>query len=1328
MLTRYRELYNELTKSKAFGETGPLDNSKVDKSKFTPNNLKSIILGSHGAIAVYYTTNKYTSNLEKTIVFKNIPKNPAELEKYLQLDSDKGMVDALHTGLKFSNLEEIIFFAGGFSHQYELEKELLSLQAFIGNNSLIMQSFKRLRGVYVVDRVLIPEELVSLDSRKPISNQLKNIEFDVKAMSTYYPEVDEYGAVKHAELKSGENGYLYDTPYEPKILVDDKVKGIKEDKDIEETRLARYFYNERKAARLKFEADHKRKLEKEEIENYDGQLVNAVKATIGRLERFYSPLWEGNYFGMLHEGGIKFTENYKNRSSRQIKSNIDAIYNAWATMVLKGGTVESIEKITVNPNPAYSPGFHYNVLKNKKVWETNIKPELSKVLLKKYAELFEETPEKINEVGNNLTNCLVITKWGKNDFLVRFTGVKQYQKQEFMNLFEESLAQTYLAGSQPGIIASCEIDRNGIGTLTYIVNWQDFTNEILFAHKLYSTENVRPSLTNAVIGLKMDGRPYDLNLIETGKMLTTILAGSRSGKGVMTMGLLASLFGAGGSVVYLDNKPDIGAMLWELEREYAHKGLKLLSLDIGKEEEEFTGAKPVRTGSLNLLEDDLNYSSEFRTLRLCKLFQLVTIIGRYNREVSQLLNMKTDNLFFIVDELTSINIDLTSLELYVRDKNKEYASKAMKVKATDEEKYLSKYYGTLDNMITQLNKDLVKGLTKEWGQSGIRVILIGQELGRNWKVAGKAFSKSFAGLLMGATHNTISGRGQATDATFAFNKSQKELAGQRGVFSITTLPPSPVNSANQLDMNQEQAKSFTQFRSYFSLVKNDFNYEEFEAEGLENYVVNYPKRFTSQLLSGYIGKDETEIKKVVSEFYNFEEGKIRDEVSFSGLIKVMQEKVGISEDELMSNMGKGYTILDKLFQNLGLSQYNSLEEYLCDCGPDGVYTINELCRMLGLVEGSEEVQEETYADEDIDFNIIDVEGHVVNDDEYDIDFTTEEKYNNEDGYEEDSYTEEAPTENYNQGYRPSRANNSNIRTENKKNNQPKHDIYSKSGKKVHRDPLKVEENPWKRYKGEGIFDKLNMSDEMTKIIMEDIEKFIGDASFIRKFSIMQEGILVFNDIIYTPTFEEDFLSSLPNILREKIQSGNLVEFFNLRKIKDFKNLEELVIESETIAQGRARIEIGLGYYKRYNILFNRFPMLMYIRTGDIEYYRDNIDVGEEEKESKFVLPKMNFFKKLTGPKRPISAPKIDGWLGKVWESKPVNIIVGSLGWTAGAKVVYGLATFMGPWGLLFGGLAAAGAYSSMKHSNNNNNTNTNYNTNKDFDTETKKDTKKEKKK
>lgn len=92
--------------------------------------------------------------------------------------------------------------------------------------------------------------------------------------------------------------------------------------------------------------------------------------------------------------------------------------------------------------------------------------------------------------------------------------------------------------------------------------------EPLFAYRILRTlmeeQGKTPSWENRIIGLDSNGRVLtaDSPGIELNKTLTHYtLAGSRSGKGVHTLEEVSGVFFSGKALGYLDNKPDIGALM-----------------------------------------------------------------------------------------------------------------------------------------------------------------------------------------------------------------------------------------------------------------------------------------------------------------------------------------------------------------------------------------------------------------------------------------------------------------------------------------------------------------------------------------------------------------------------------------------------------------------------------------------------------------------------------------------------------------------------------------------------------------------------------------------
>ena len=194
---------------------------------------------------------------------------------------------------------------------------------------------------------------------------------------------------------------------------------------------------------------------------------------------------------------------------------------------------------------------------------------------------------------------------------------------------------------------------------------------------------------------------------------------------------------------------------------------------------------------------------------------------------------------------------------------------------------------------------------------------------------------------------------------------------------------------------------------------------------------------------------------------------------------------------------------------------------------------------------------------------------------------------------------------------------------------------------------------------------------------------------ITHFSI-SAGNLLFNDIAYIPEFEESFIQSLPMVLQEKVRAGILADFFDMGTIYKFKNLECLYLDKD-LAQGRARKEMGIGFRKKWSVLFKKFKYLNYIELGPGEpiiYERRNPDTGVEN-------GFLDMFQK--NPQTTYATQRNSSLMDTVWDSKPVRVITGAMGWTVGVQVVWAIASIMGPWGLVFGGLAAAGAYREYKN-------------------------------
>jgi hypothetical protein len=642
-----------------------------------------------------------------------------------------------------------------------------------------------------------------------------------------------------------------------------------------------------------------------------------------------------------------------------------------------------------------------------------------------------------------------------------------------------------------------------------------------------------------------------------------------------------------------------------------------------------------------------------------------------------------------------MNRKFTNLELYAEKRLKA----VNKEKATEESKALAMYYGKLYDMIAELNDNLVDGLTKDWGQTGLRAIIIGQELSGFWKTGGKNFNKSFGGLAVNSAHRSLSGRLQANEDTFQMTKSQALLADQTGVFCYSASSPSPCDSAgaSAIEMKMSKESKFIQFRSFFSLIENDFNYEEFEAEGPDAYVTNHGKRFTTQLLANYLDKGDMVINQVVEELYDADNGCNRDEVSFAGLLKVMQQKAGISDETLIANMNRGYEVFDGIFRQLGLTQYANLEEYLCDCSPDSLFSLNELMAMLGFggtapkrkVASDVDMEEEISVFSD---NVVDAEGYAETDMPKDYKQPIHQQQSQQTANPTQAHSGPIPQPQTQSGQHQQQA----ARPQQTQPGTAIGSVKPKIHSNVYNKQLEIPngKNPFRNYGG-GEISTINQLKKMTEFILQDITSMVGGLDRVDIFGVTNEGILIINNTAYQPQFDTAFIDSLPFAIQGKVASGCVAELFDLSKVYQFKNLQSLIIDSQALAQGRARREIGLKPYERYNVLFKPFTQLRYINAGGVEYRKnmpDDLPEGDTLQGYGFKDRMKRLLPDLMAP----SPAKSDSRMNDFWESKQMKLLTNAAGWTAATYGVYLGAVLLGPIGLLFGAFAMHGAYKNLK--------------------------------
>lgn len=149
----------------------------------------------------------------------------------------------------------------------------------------------------------------------------------------------------------------------------------------------------------------------------------------------------------------------------------------------------------------------------------------------------------------------------------RYEAIKsQFQEGDLLNQLYSGQKMTKLVHSEAFGISINEIAGY---TLVFTGDEKGYNGLTSFAYKTYAlaaANGQKPTAKNVFLGVDAANKLKMVDLSHTMNWGIYISAGSRSGKGVLTLNILAGLLGSGNYLMYLDNKPEMAYTFWQLER------------------------------------------------------------------------------------------------------------------------------------------------------------------------------------------------------------------------------------------------------------------------------------------------------------------------------------------------------------------------------------------------------------------------------------------------------------------------------------------------------------------------------------------------------------------------------------------------------------------------------------------------------------------------------------------------------------------------------------------------------------------------------------------
>lgn len=206
-------------------------------------------------------------------------------------------------------------------------------------------------------------------------------------------------------------------------------------------------------------------------------------------------------------------------------------------------------------------------------------------LLKKPAEESEivtnpEVDALLKTYRKVLTTAAVVTESKRNVvFKLKLSpGTRDDAIKMTKEFFEKALKNGKIFNQATKITYYSLDDEHNIVTITFMMDEKKYNGFPLFAFQAVEAikRNGKPSWSNVVVGRTIDDKIFTLDLTENTTRVVPIIAGSRSGKGVMTLNFLANAFALQYPVFYLDFKSEMGYTFYKLARD---RGVETFSYD-----------------------------------------------------------------------------------------------------------------------------------------------------------------------------------------------------------------------------------------------------------------------------------------------------------------------------------------------------------------------------------------------------------------------------------------------------------------------------------------------------------------------------------------------------------------------------------------------------------------------------------------------------------------------------------------------------------------------------------------------------------------------------
>lgn len=493
------------------------------------------------------------------------------------------------------------------------------------------------------------------------------------------------------------------------------------------------------------------------------------------------------------------------------------------------------------------------------------------------------------------------------------------------------------------IVGDSVISETGLtATLTIYQNMEGYQSVPQFMGELLCNLQegmFKPSLKKMIIGVDLENNIVTAPFT---KWLLPIIAGSRSGKGVLTLNMLLNVIGTGTPLFYLDGKPDMAALLWKLGDKY-NVGNSMVVDGIGYEGVTEVDQKPYRAPYASSIQKMLAsptseqiLESNYGVMIYLKTMLVILLSTRYYKDQ---MGSKYGEIFVVFDEV--FKVMKTQVEILIMNIDTAIA------KLDKSEKERKAELASIKMWIQELLQTYIGNDIGVFG-AGIKAVALTQfAQDGQYNVSGFGPAKTFCSNFLLKRGVKLFGRQEGGSGTYGVSREK----GDEVKFDL-------YNKYFHFGIGTEQGNTYNNLKTFKPLlVLNENDCKERTGEDKDG-------AFTSDML-GRVAM-YSDVEQFRQKY--FTDPDISEAIGFEGALAQVGRLIGADWREMLKqSLTRSYEIADEALRYYGIIGTDNIEsvyDYICSFEIKHLWSYNEIT--LAKAKGKSLSGEEIASNEETD--------------------------------------------------------------------------------------------------------------------------------------------------------------------------------------------------------------------------------------------------------------------------------------------------------------------------------------------------------------------------